>query len=88
MESLDQLLGKIVDLLQRPWFHGYMSSDQAEKALKKHRKVGLWFCGNGLCASVCVCNSGVSVSACVRAFVIIFGSTSWKALTLARRMQL
>jgi hypothetical protein len=38
METLDQLLGNIVDLLGKPWFHGYMSSEQAEKALKKHKK--------------------------------------------------
>jgi len=38
IESLEQLLQRIVDLLSKPWFHGYMSTEQAEKVLKRHRK--------------------------------------------------
>jgi len=38
MENLDQLFERILALLRQPWFHGDMSSDLAEKSLRKQKK--------------------------------------------------
>jgi len=38
MEGLDSFLNSIVELLKRPWFHGDISSEQAEKLLQKRDK--------------------------------------------------
>jgi len=42
LDSIDGFLGRIVDLLKKPWFHGDLSSDLAEKTIRKVGRKGAY----------------------------------------------